>query len=181
MHARRKTTNHCKTLNPVVLLATLWMLGMKVPDGRSAACSALIVIGATSACYGSMSFNTIGLICMLVAIFTHTARMVMTQNMIDMLGEQESPAIMTLCYFAPLGAVMVGVVALVLEGPKITAAELRHVGVSQLTFSAALAFLLNLSSFDLVSNLFLQRDLLTRSRFRGHLPLLSLCVLLSEM
>lgn len=96
--------------------------------------------------------NQIGLILMGVAIVSHNARMVMTQQLIKSMAEHEKPAIMTLCYFAPLGAIMVGAAALVLEFPEMSMMDFRNVGSLQLTVNAALAFLLNLSSFDLVSD-----------------------------
>jgi len=78
-------------------------------------------------------------------------RLTMVQRLLSS-AEFKMDPLVSLYYFAPACAVMNGVVALVVEIPRMTMADLYKVGFLVLLANAMVAFLLNVSVVLLVSS-----------------------------
>jgi len=77
-------------------------------------------------------------------------RLTMVQRLLSS-AEFKMDPLVSLYYFAPACAVMNGIVALVVEIPRMTMADLYKVGFLVLLANAMVAFLLNVSVVLLVS------------------------------
>lgn len=108
-----------------------------------------IVIGVIIASFGEIHFVMIGFIFQIAGIVFEATRLVMVQQLLSA-AEYKMDPLVSLYYFAPVCAVMNGVVALFMEVPDLTMDHIYKAGVITLLANAMVAFLLNVSVVFLV-------------------------------
>ena len=108
-----------------------------------------IVIGVIIASIGEIKFVWIGFIYQICGIIFEALRLTMVQRLLSS-AEYKMDPLVSLYYFAPVCAVMNGIVALVWEVPKVTMAEVYNVGFIIFFLNGLCAFLLNVSVVFLV-------------------------------
>lgn len=109
-----------------------------------------IVLGVVIATFGEIKFVLIGFLFQCAGIVFEAIRLVLVQKLLN--GEEyKMDPLVSLYYFAPVCAVMNGMIALFLEVPRISMHEVYGIGVPILIASALVAFLLNVSAVFLVS------------------------------
>ena len=108
-----------------------------------------IVLGIVIASFGEIRFVLIGFLFQIGGIIFEATRLVMVQRLLSS-AEFKMDPLVSLYYFAPVCAVMNFLVAMVFEIPKITLAEVYHVGIFTLLANATIAFLLNVSVVFLI-------------------------------
>lgn len=138
-----------KATMPVVTLITSWALGVAPPNLKTLGNVSFIVLGVIIASYGEIQFVLIGFLFQCGGIIFEAIRLVMVQRLLSG-SEFKMDPLVSLYYFAPVCAVMNGLIALVVEVPKISLAEIQNVGYSILILNAMIAFLLNVSVVFLV-------------------------------
>ncbi|BFZ64678.1 hypothetical protein YB2330_005830 [Saitoella coloradoensis] len=138
-----------KATTPVVVLLTSWAFGMTHPSLRILLNVLVIVLGVIIASYGEIHFVTLGVCFQALGIVFEAVRLVMVQRLLGASGHKMDPMV-SLYHFAPVCASFLTVIALYLEAPYITLEDVNRVGVSLLFFTAAVAFMLNLSVVFLI-------------------------------
>jgi len=108
-----------------------------------------IVIGVIIASIGEIKFVWIGFIYQICGIIFEALRLTMVQRLLSS-AEYKMDPLVSLYYFAPVCAVMNGIVALVWEVPKVTMAEVYNVGFIIFFLNGLCAFLLNVSVVFLI-------------------------------
>lgn len=93
----------------------------------------------------------IGFLYQLGGIVFEATRLVMVQRLLSS-AEFKMDPLVSLYYFAPACAIMNGMVALVVEVPKMTLQDVQNVGYFVLIINGVIAFLLNVSVVFLVSS-----------------------------
>lgn len=109
-----------------------------------------IVIGVVIASFGEIKFVFIGFLWQVGGIVFEAIRLTMVQRLLSS-AEFKMDPLVSLYYFAPVCAVMNGVVALATEVPQISIQQVYDVGLFTLFLNAMIAFLLNVSVVFLVS------------------------------
>ena len=109
----------------------------------------LIVIGVIIASYGEIKFVLTGFLFQLGGVAFEATRLVMVQKLLSS-AEYKMDPMVSLYYFAPVCAIMNFCVAIVVEVPRISLAEVYHVGLLTFLANAAIAFALNVSVVFLV-------------------------------
>ena len=109
----------------------------------------VIVIGVVIASFGEIQFVLVGFLFQLGGIVFEATRLVMVQRLLSS-AEYKMDPMVSLYYFAPVCAVMNGIVALFLEVPHLTMAHIYNVGIIVLLANAMVAFLLNVSVVFLI-------------------------------
>ena len=109
-----------------------------------------IVLGVIIASFGELQFVLIGVLFQMAGILFEAIRLTMVQRLLSS-SEFKMDPLVSLYYFAPACAVMNGVVALVVEVPKVTMQDFYNVGLFVLLANAMVAFFLNVSVVLLVS------------------------------
>ena len=135
---------------PVAVLLVSWILGVAPPSLKTLSNVSLIVVGVIIASLGEIKFNLTGFLYQAGGICFEATRLVMVQRLLSS-AEYKMDPLVSLYYFAPVCAVMNGIVALVLEMPSMTMANIYSVGIFLLIANAMVAFLLNVSVVFLVS------------------------------
>ena len=115
-----------------------------------------IVIGVVIASYGEIQFNMTGFLYQVGGIVFEATRLVMVQRLLSS-AEFKMDPLVSLYYFAPACAIMNGLVALVIEVPKLSLADIENVGYATLIANAMIAFLLNVSVVFLVGTSLLRQ------------------------
>jgi len=110
----------------------------------------IIVFGVLIASYGELQFVLIGVMFQLAGILFEAIRLTMVQRLLSS-AEFKMDPLVSLYYFAPACAVMNACVAIVVELPRLTMADLEKVGFFVLLANAMVAFFLNVSVVLLVS------------------------------
>jgi hypothetical protein len=141
-----------KATMPVVTLLISWALGVAPPSLKTLGNVSFIVVGVVIASYGEIKFVLIGFLYQCGGILFEATRLVMVQRLLSG-AEFKMDPLVSLYYFAPVCAIMNGVIALVIEVPTITWVEVQNVGYSVLLLNAMVAFLLNVSVVFLVSQI----------------------------
>ena len=108
------------------------------------------MIGVIIASYGEIKFVLTGFLFQVGGIIFEATRLVMVQRLLSS-AEFKMDPLVSLYYFAPACAVMNGIVALVVEVPRMSLADIEKVGYATLLINAMIAFLLNVSVVFLVS------------------------------
>ena len=139
-----------KATMPVVTLLTSWALRVAPPSLKTLGNVSFIVLGVMIASFGEIKFVLIGFLCQCGGIIFEAMRLVMVQQLLSG-SEFKMDPLVSLYYFAPICAVMNGLIACVFEVPKMTFLEVQNVGFSVLILNAMIAFLLNVSVVFLVS------------------------------
>ena len=132
------------------MLITSWIFGLSPPNLKTLGNVSFIVIGVIIASAGELKFVLTGVIFQLFGIMFEAIRLTMVQRLLSS-AEFKMDPLVSLYYFAPACAVMNGVVALVVEVPRLTLDDIYKVGFFVLFANAMVAFLLNVSVVFLVS------------------------------
>lgn len=140
-----------KATTPVAVLLATWGMGMAPANMKVLANVSIIVIGVVIASFGEIKFNLVGFLFQIGGIIFEATRLVMVQGLLSSADFKMDPMV-SLYYFAPICAVMNGVVALFLEFPHVTMDHVYSVGIWLLVLNAVVAFLLNVSVVFLVSD-----------------------------
>lgn len=136
---------------PVATLLTTWALGVSPPNLKTLGNVSLIVLGVVIASFGEIKFVLTGFLFQLGGIVFEALRIVMVQRLLSS-AEFKMDPLVSLYYFAPACAIMNGLVALVVEIPRMEMADVARVGYLVLLLNAFIAFLLNVSVVFLVSH-----------------------------
>ena len=139
-----------KATMPVVTLITSWALRVAEPSLKTLGNVSLIVVGVMIASFNEIQFVLIGFLFQCGGILFEATRLVMVQQLLSG-AEFKMDPLVSLYYFAPVCAVMNGVIAAVVEVPKMKFVEIQNVGFSIFILNAMVAFLLNVSVVFLVS------------------------------
>ena len=134
---------------PVAVLLVSWALRVKEPDMKLLYNVSFIVIGVTIATFGEIHFVLKGFLFQLGGIVFEATRLVMVDRLLNS-AEYKMDPLVSLYYFAPVCAVMNGLVAVVFEVPRLHLADIYKVGTLTLLANAGVAFLLNVSVVFLV-------------------------------
>jgi Triose-phosphate Transporter family len=143
-------TNIIQATTPVAVLIASWALGVSQPNLKIFINVSVIVVGVIIASFGEIKFVWIGVIYQLGGIVFEALRLTMVQRLLSS-SEYKMDPLVSLYYFAPVCAAMNFCVAVVWELPKISMAEVYHVGLFTLFLNGLCAFLLNVSVVFLVS------------------------------
>ena len=135
---------------PIAVLLTSWVMRVSEPSLKTLGNVSLIVVGVVIASIGEIKFVMIGFLFQCGGIIFEAIRLVMVQRLLSG-SEFKMDPLVSLYYFAPACAVMNGIIALFLEIPKMTLADVERVGYFTLFANAMIAFLLNVSVVFLVS------------------------------
>lgn len=101
------------------------------------------------ATFGEIRFVLSGFAFQMGALVFEAYRLALIQRLLSS-DEDKMDPLVSLYYYAPICALMVFIIALFAEVPKITIESIQAVGWWTLTANAAIAFLLNVSSVLLV-------------------------------
>jgi drug/metabolite transporter (DMT)-like permease len=134
---------------PVAVLIASWVFGVAPVNLKTLGNVSFIVIGVVIASYGEIQFNMTGFLYQVGGIIFEATRLVMVQRLLSS-AEFKMDPLVSLYYFAPACAIMNGLVALVIEVPKLSIADIEKVGYLTLVINAMIAFLLNVSVVFLV-------------------------------
>ncbi|KAJ5174643.1 sugar phosphate/phosphate translocator [Penicillium canariense] len=138
-----------KATTPVAVLLATWGMGMAPVNYKTLANVSIIVVGVIIASFGEIKFVLVGFLFQLGGIVFEATRLVMVQRLLSS-AEYKMDPMVSLYYFAPVCAVMNGVVALFIEFPRLTMDHIYGVGIWVLLANAMVAFLLNVSVVFLI-------------------------------
>jgi hypothetical protein len=147
-------------------------MGVSTPNFKVLFNVSVIVLGVALASLGEIKFVLIGFLFQAGGIVFEAIRLVLVQRLLNG-SEYRMDPLVSLYYFAPVCAVMNGLVALIWEFPRVSRADFEAVGLLIFFSNALMAFLLNVSVVCLVSTLRVLPEacLLTRqSRSAEHPP-----------
>ncbi|KAK2070719.1 hypothetical protein P8C59_005193 [Phyllachora maydis] len=133
-----------KATTPVAVLLASWCLGVSSPNVKVFLNVSIIVVGVVIASIGEIKFVWIGVIYQMGGIIFEALRLTMVQRLLSS-AEFKMDPLVSVYYFAPVCALMNGLVALLWEVPKITMEEVYHVGIITIVLNGLCAFLLNVS------------------------------------
>jgi len=125
-------------------------MGISPPNLKTLGNVSFIVLGVIIASFGEIKFVLTGFLFQIAGIIFEAIRLTMVQRLLSS-AEFKMDPLVSLYYFAPACAVMNGLVALVVEIPKLTLADIQMVGYFPLLANAFVAFALNVSVVFLVS------------------------------
>ncbi|KAK2738398.1 hypothetical protein FQN57_007075 [Myotisia sp. PD_48] len=138
-----------KATTPVAVLLVTWALGVAPPNMKVLLNVSFIVIGVIIASFGEIYFVMVGFMFQIAGIVFEATRLVMVQRLLSA-PEYKMDPLVSLYYFAPVCAVMNGVVSLFLEVPDLTMAHIYRAGIWTLLANAMVAFLLNVAVVFLI-------------------------------
>lgn len=124
-------------------------MGMAPVNYKTLANVSIIVVGVVIASFGEIKFVMVGFLFQLGGIVFEATRLVMVQRLLSS-AEYKMDPMVSLYYFAPICAVMNGLVALFIEFPRLTLDHIYGVGIWVLLANAMVAFLLNVSVVFLI-------------------------------
>ena len=133
-----------------VLFAT-WGLGLAQPNLKVLFNVSFIVLGVVIASFGEIKFVLIGFLYQVGGIIFEAIRLVMVQRLLSS-AEFKMDPLVSFYYFAPVCAIMNGVVALLFEVPYLQLSDFAKVGYMTLLANAMVAFGLNVCVVFLVSS-----------------------------
>lgn len=125
------------------------LLGVDSADRKKFLIVSIIVLGVIIASYGEIKFKLTGFLFQLGGVVFEAIRLVMVQKLLSS-AEYKMDPLVSLYYFAPVCAIMNFCVAVVVELPRISMAEVYNVGLLTFLANAAIAFALNVSVVFLV-------------------------------
>jgi len=133
-----------KATTPVAVLLSSWVLGVSQPNLKVFLNVSAIVVGVVIASFGEIKFVWIGVIYQIAGIACEALRLTMVQRLLSS-AEFKMDPLVSVYYFAPVCAAMNFLVALAWEVPKITMAEVYHVGLFTFFLNGCCAFMLNVA------------------------------------
>lgn len=131
-----------------VLLAS-WAFGVASPSLKVLGNVSVIVVGVVIASFDEIQFDLTGFLYQLGGITFEALRLVLVQKLLNS-AEYKMDPLVSLYYFAPVCALMNGLVSLFTEFPAMTMDDVYHVGIWTLLANAMIAFLLNVAVVFLV-------------------------------
>lgn len=138
-----------KATTPVAVLISGWALGVTQPNLKQFLNVSAIVVGVIIASMGEIHFVTVGVLYQIGGVIFEALRLTMVQRLLSSADFKMDPLV-SLYYFAPVCAVMNGIVALVWEVPKCSMAEVYNVGLFTFFLNGLCAFMLNVSVVFLI-------------------------------
>ncbi|KAI2631989.1 TPT-domain-containing protein [Hypoxylon sp. NC1633] len=138
-----------KATTPVAVLLSSWSMGLAPPNIKQLLNVSAIVVGVMIASFGEIKFVWIGFLYQLGGIMFEAVRLNLVQALLSS-AEYKMDPLVSLYYFAPICAAMNGIVALFWEVPKMSMAEVYHVGLFTFFLNGLCAFLLNVSVVFLI-------------------------------
>ncbi|KAI0025267.1 TPT-domain-containing protein [Xylariomycetidae sp. FL0641] len=138
-----------KATTPVAVLLSSWAMGLAPPNMKQLMNVSAIVVGVMIASFGEIKFVWIGFIYQLGGLLFEAIRLNLVQALLSS-AEYKMDPLVSLYYFAPVCAAMNGAVALFWEFPKVSMAEVYHVGLFTFFLNGMCAFLLNVSVVFLI-------------------------------
>ncbi|ORY64034.1 triose-phosphate transporter [Pseudomassariella vexata] len=138
-----------KATTPVAVLLSSWVMGVAAPNMKILMNVSAIVVGVMIASFGEIKFVWIGFIYQIGGIIFEAIRLNLVQALLSS-AEYKMDPLVSLYYFAPVCAVMNGLVALFWEIPKVSMVEVYHVGLGTFFLNGLCAFLLNVSVVFLI-------------------------------
>jgi hypothetical protein len=141
-----------KATTPVAVLLSSWALGVSKPNLKQFLNVSAIVVGVIIASFGEIHFVLVGVLYQIGGVIFEALRLTMTQRLLSSADFKMDPLV-SLYYFAPICAVMNGLVALYWEFPRVTMEEVYYVGLFTFFLNGLCAFMLNVSVVFLVSQL----------------------------
>ncbi|KAJ9648955.1 hypothetical protein H2199_000868 [Coniosporium tulheliwenetii] len=138
-----------KATTPVAVLLATWTLGVAPVNMKTLGNVSFIVIGVIIASFGEIKFVLTGFLYQVFGIIFEATRLVMVQRLLSS-AEFKMDPLVSLYYFAPVCAIMNGIVCLFTEVPYMTMADVYNVGIFVLILNALVAFLLNVSVVFLI-------------------------------
>lgn len=138
-----------KACMPVAVLLITWALKVAPPSMKTLGNVSFIVLGVVIASIGEIRFNLTGFLYQIAGLGFEATRLVMVQRLLSS-AEFKMDPLVSLYYFAPVCALMNGVVALFTEVPGMTMKNVYDVGIVTLVANAMVAFLLNVSVVFLI-------------------------------
>jgi hypothetical protein len=139
-----------KATTPVAVLISSWTLGVSKPNLRQFLNVSTIVVGVIIASIGEIHFVWVGVLYQIGGVIFEALRLTMVQRLLSSADFKMDPLV-SVYYFAPICAVMNGVVALIWEVPRASMDEVYHVGLFTFFLNGLCAFMLNVSVVLLVS------------------------------
>ena len=140
-----------KATTPVAVLIAGWVLGVSSPNLKQFLNVSAIVVGVIIASIGEIHFVLIGVLYQIGGVIFEALRLTMTQRLLSSPDLKMEPLV-SVYYFAPVCALMNGMVALVWEVPKCSMADVYNVGLFTFFLNGCCAFMLNVSVVLLVSS-----------------------------
>ncbi|KKO96973.1 hypothetical protein THAR02_10918 [Trichoderma harzianum] len=138
-----------KATTPVAVLISGWALGVSQPNLKQFLNVSAIVVGVIIASMGEIHFVVIGVAYQIAGVIFEALRLTMVQRLLSSADFKMDPLV-SLYYFAPICAVMNGVVALIWEVPKVSMVEVYNVGFFTFFLNGLCAFMLNVSVVFLI-------------------------------
>ena len=138
-----------KATTPVAVLLCSWAMGLQQPSLRLLANVSVIVFGVVLASVGEIQFVLIGFLYQVGGIIFEAVRLTMVQRLLSS-AEYKMDPLVSLYYFAPVCAVINGIVALLWEVPSLSMPDVYLVGLGNFFVNGLVAFLLNVSVVFLV-------------------------------
>ena len=124
-------------------------MGLAKPDMRKLFNVSFIVIGVMIASYGELQFVFIGFLFQVGGVIFEAIRLTLVERLLSS-AEFKMDPLVSFYYFAPVCAVMNGLIALFVEIPKMSWSDVQSVGYGVLIINALVAFGLNVSVVFLV-------------------------------
>lgn len=158
-----------KATMPVAVLITSWVLMVSPINLKQLGNVSFIVIGVIIASIGEIKFDLTGFMWQAGGISFEATRLVMVQRLLSSAEYKMDPLTSLVStqpdsvllerltteqyYFAPVCALMNGVVSLLTEVPRMSMQNIYDIGFVVLVANAMVAFLLNVSVVFLVSSM----------------------------
>jgi len=138
-----------KATTPVATLLVTWALGIHPPSLKTLGNVSAIVVGVVIASFGEIKFVLIGFVCAMLGVAFEATRLAMVERLLSSAEFKMDPMV-SLYYFAPVCALMNGMVALFLEVPHLSMDKIMDIGLFTFLLNATIAFCLNLSVVFLI-------------------------------
>ncbi|KAK7755919.1 hypothetical protein SLS62_002206 [Diatrype stigma] len=138
-----------KATTPVAVLLSSWVMGIAAPNMKVLMNVSAIVVGVMIASFGEIKFVWIGFLYQIGGVMFEAIRLNLVQALLSS-AEYKMDPLVSLYYFAPVCAVMNGLVALFWEVPKVSMAEVYNVGLFTFFLNGMCAFGLNISVVFLI-------------------------------
>ena len=127
-------------------------MGLAPPNMRTLFNVSFIVLGVMIASFGEIHFVLIGFLFQLGGVVFEAIRLTMVERLLSS-AEFKMDPLVSFYYFAPVCAIMNGLLALVVEVPRMHMADIARVGYLTLLLNGCIAFGLNVSVVFLVSSI----------------------------
>jgi drug/metabolite transporter (DMT)-like permease len=137
----------------VAVLLSSWVFGLDKPNLKVFFNVSFIVIGVMIASFGEIKFQLIGFLFQIGGVAFEAIRLTMVQRLLSS-AEFKMDPLVSFYYFAPVCAIMNGIIALFIEVPHLTLDQVANIGYGTLLLNGLVAFGLNVSVVFLVSSFY---------------------------